>query len=54
MIEVISMIKALLKEGGMILFNEKKREITIVTKHRMIMLSYDKFISQLKEEFKNC
>jgi len=48
------MLKALLKKGGMVLFNEKKREVMIVTRYRMIMLSYDEFISQLKEEFKDC
>ena len=36
----------------MLLFNEKKREVIIVTKHRMLMLSYDEFISQLKEDLK--
>lgn len=50
LIEVISMIQALLKKGGMILFNEKKRKVIIVTKYNILTLSYDTFISQLKGE----
>ena len=43
-------IRELFEKGGMLLFDERKRRVVVVTKHRMRSVTYEEFLSELKEE----